>query len=65
MVTLQNGVPWWYFQRLGGQYADRVVKSVDPRGVLFNSIDPDRLNRVHRVSGRHDCRAGRHQTHRG
>ena len=43
MVTLQNGVPWWYFQRLGGQYADRVVKSVDPRGVLFNSIDPDRL----------------------
>ena len=43
MVTLQNGVPWWYFQRLGGQYADRVVKTVDPRGVLFNSIDPDRL----------------------
>ena len=43
MVTLQNGVPWWYFQRLGGPYADRVVKTVDPRGVLFNSIDPDRL----------------------
>ena len=43
MVTLQNGVPWWYFQKLGGQYADRVVKTVDPRGVLFNSIDPDRL----------------------
>ena len=43
MVTLQNGVPWWYFQKLGGQYADRVVKTVDPRGVLFNSIDTDRL----------------------
>ena len=43
IVTLQNGIPWWYFQKLGGEFADRVVASVDPRGVLFNNIDPDRL----------------------
>ena len=43
MVTLQNGIPWWYFQKLGGEFANRVVTSVDPRGVLFRSIDPDRL----------------------
>jgi len=43
MVTLQNGIPWWYFQKLGGPYADRVVETVDPDGVLFKSIDPDRL----------------------
>jgi 2-dehydropantoate 2-reductase len=43
MVTLQNGIPWWYFQKLGGPYADRVVETVDPGGVLFKSIDPDRL----------------------
>jgi len=43
MVTLQNGIPWWYFQKLGGAYADRVVETVDPGGVLFKSIDPDRL----------------------
>ena len=43
VVTLQNGIPWWYFQKLGGEYADRVVETVDPGGVLFNSIDPGRL----------------------
>jgi 2-dehydropantoate 2-reductase len=43
MVTLQNGIPWWYFQNLGGRYANRVVKTVDPRGVLFSRIDPDCL----------------------
>ena len=43
MVTLQNGIPWWYFQKLGGPYADRVIETVDPGGVLFKSIDPERL----------------------
>ena len=43
MVTLQNGIPWWYFQKQGGPYADRVVETVDPAGVLFKSIDPERL----------------------
>ncbi len=43
MVTLQNGIPWWYFQKLGGPYADRVVETVDPGGLLFKTIDPDRL----------------------
>ena len=43
MVTLQNGIPWWYFQKLGGPYADRVVETVDPGGRLFKAIDPDRL----------------------
>ena len=43
MVTLQNGIPWWYFQKLGGPYADRVVETVDPGGVLFSAIDPNRV----------------------
>ena len=43
LVTLQNGIPWWYFQKLGGSYAGRVVETVDPDGVLFNAIDPERL----------------------
>ncbi|MCY3767940.1 MAG: 2-dehydropantoate 2-reductase [Gammaproteobacteria bacterium] len=43
MVTVQNGIPWWYFQKLGGDYADRVVTTVDPDGILFHSIDPDRI----------------------
>ena len=43
LVTLQNGIPWWYFQKLGGSYADRVVETVDPGGVLHDAIDPDRI----------------------
>ena len=43
IVTLQNGIPWWYFQNFVGDYANRVVETVDPGGLLFNSIDPDRL----------------------
>ena len=43
LVTLQNGIPWWYFQKLEGEFAGRVVSAVDPRGVLFHGIDPDRL----------------------
>lgn len=40
MVTLQNGIPWWYFQKLPGEYENRVVETVDPDGVLANAIDP-------------------------
>ena len=43
LVTLQNGIPWWYFQRLDSPYSGRVVKTVDPNGVLFNNIDPERI----------------------
>ena len=43
MVTLQNGIPWWYFQKLSGTYEDRIVETVDPGGVLLKSINPDCL----------------------
>ena len=43
IITLQNGIPWWYFQNFVGEYANRVVETVDPGGLLFKSIDPDRL----------------------
>lgn len=42
MVTLQNGIPWWYFQKLEGQ-SERIVRTVDPQGVLASRIDPDRV----------------------
>ena len=43
MVTLQNGIPWWYFQKLEGIHAGRTVEAVDPGGVLARAIDPNRL----------------------
>jgi len=43
LVTLQNGIPWWYFQRLEGEHAGRRLESVDPGGLLARAIDPARI----------------------
>ncbi|MDE2512553.1 MAG: 2-dehydropantoate 2-reductase [Alphaproteobacteria bacterium] len=43
ILTVQNGLPWWYFQRLGGKYDNRRLDSLDPTGVLAKKIDPNRL----------------------
>jgi ketopantoate reductase/2-keto-4-pentenoate hydratase/2-oxohepta-3-ene-1,7-dioic acid hydratase in catechol pathway len=43
VLTVQNGLPWWYFQRLGGQYDNHKLESLDPSGVLTKYIDPKRL----------------------
>jgi len=43
MVTLQNGIPWWYFQKLSGKYENRTVEIVDPGGKLANGLNPDCL----------------------
>jgi len=43
VVTMVNGVPWWYFQRLGGAYDGRSLSSVDPDGALAAGIEVERL----------------------
>ena len=43
IVTMQNGIPWWYFQRLGGPYDGRPVRSADPDGSIAQAIDPARI----------------------
>lgn len=43
VLTTQNGLPWWYFQRHGGEYDGSVLRSVDPNGVLTTSIEPRRI----------------------
>ena len=42
VVSAVNGVPWWYFYRLEGPWEDRRIKSVDPGGVQWDGIGPDR-----------------------
>ena len=42
VVTAQNGVPWWYFHGLPGQYADLQMESVDPQGRQWTTIGPQR-----------------------
>ena len=43
VVPMMNGVPWWYFQRLGGAYDGRALESVDPGGILAAGIEVERI----------------------
>ena len=43
VVTLQNGVPWWFFHKLAGPYEGRAVTSADPGGVIAANIANDRI----------------------
>jgi 2-dehydropantoate 2-reductase len=43
IVTMQNGIPWWYFHRHGGQYEGTPVRSTDPDGSIGRHIDPARI----------------------
>jgi 2-dehydropantoate 2-reductase len=43
VVTLINGVPWWYFHRLPGPYENRRLESVDPQGRIAAAIEPGRV----------------------
>jgi ketopantoate reductase len=43
IMTVQNGLPWWYFQRHGGEYDGHKLTSLDPSGILARKIDPQRV----------------------
>src|ERR1700738_3123326 len=42
-VSMQNGLPWWYFYRHGGEWEGTRLESVDPGGVLASTIDSARV----------------------
>ena len=43
VVTMINGLPWWYFHRLVGPYEGRSITSVDPDGAIAAAIDSERV----------------------
>ncbi len=43
VVTLINGVPWWYFHRLAGPFEGRQLQTLDPDGQLAAQIEPERV----------------------
>ncbi|MGY4827740.1 2-dehydropantoate 2-reductase [Sphaerotilaceae bacterium SBD11-9] len=43
VVTMINGLPWWYFHKLAGPYEGRQLESVDPGGVIAAHIEPERV----------------------
>ncbi len=43
LIPMQNGIPWWYFQRHGGPHEGHCVRAVDPQGRVMSVIDPQRI----------------------
>jgi 2-dehydropantoate 2-reductase len=42
VVTAVNGVPWWYFHKLSGEWENCRIESVDPGGKQWDGIGPER-----------------------
>ncbi|MCE4223307.1 2-dehydropantoate 2-reductase [Methylobacterium sp. C25] len=41
VVTMQNGIPWWYFSGgHGGQYEGTQLETADPGGLIAQHLDP-------------------------
>jgi len=43
VVSTQNGIPWWYFQNLGGEFDGLRLERVDPGGVIAAAIESRRV----------------------
>lgn len=43
LLTIQNGILWWYFQLHGGKFDNYALQSIDPGGKLLNTFDPHRI----------------------
>ena len=43
VVTMQNGVPWWYFHGIGGPEEGTRLEAVDPGGAIWDRLGPDRV----------------------
>src|SRR3954469_23109857 len=43
VLSTQNGIPWWYFQGMGGDLDGVRLERVDPAGVIAESIEPNRV----------------------
>lgn len=38
-----NGIPWWYFHKVGGRYEGQPVRCLDPDGAMLKVLDPARI----------------------
>jgi 2-dehydropantoate 2-reductase len=43
VVSMQNGVPWWFFDIPGIPYSGLKLESIDPGGVIAQSIESERV----------------------
>ena len=56
---MQNGIPWWYFQRHGGEFDGPRRDQRRPRRRDRRGDRPAAYHRLRRLSGRRACRARR------
>ncbi len=43
VVTVQNGIPWWYFKGLDGPWGGRDLAAADPGGRIAKTVDSKRI----------------------
>jgi 2-dehydropantoate 2-reductase len=43
VLTIQNGIPWWYFFKHGGSYEGHRLESVDPGGAIASHLPVDAI----------------------
>jgi 2-dehydropantoate 2-reductase len=43
VLSVQNGIPWWYFQGVAGAFANHTLQSVDPQGRIAAAIEARRV----------------------
>ena len=43
VLTLQNGIPWWYFERHGGELDSTRLQTLDPEGLIAQHIPAERI----------------------
>ncbi len=66
VVTMQNGIPWWYFTGgHGGQYEGTQLETADPGGLIAQHLDPAPGDRLRGLPGRRADRSGHGEGHRG
>jgi len=42
IVTAQNGILWWYFHALEGEWRNRHLETADPGGAIWSALGPER-----------------------
>ena len=43
VITAYNGIPWWYFFNIGGQFNNYRFKCIDPENIQWKLITPERI----------------------
>jgi 2-dehydropantoate 2-reductase len=43
VLTVQNGIPWWYFERHGGELDSTRLQTLDPEGLIAKHIPAERI----------------------